>query len=133
MLLEFVFFLIRLHIYIFLVIKSSEILCFKNFRAFNFTAHKLALDKTNTQDTFSLISLEFINIMTAIATCHISRKTRMAGLSENITYGDLINDLSSAWRMVSIPYPPKRNNQGRIHYRIRHYSPTFGEIYNQST
>jgi len=51
--------------------------------------------------------------MTAIATCHISRKAKIAGLSENMTYGDLINDLSSAWRMVSVPYPPKRGNQGR--------------------
>jgi len=71
--------------------------------------------------------------MTAFATCHISRKARIAGLSENITYGDLIYDLSSAWRMVSVPHPPKRGNQGRSHCQIKHYRPAFGETYNPST
>jgi len=35
----------------------------------------------------------------------------MAGLSENMSYGNLMDDLSSAWRMVSVPYPPKRDNK----------------------
>lgn len=73
------------------------------------------LDKTNVQGDFSLIGSEFINFISTVATCRIIRKARMAGLLENMTYGDLMDDLSSAWRMVGAPEPPKSDDGYWVH------------------
>ena len=61
------------------------------------------LDKTRVQGDFSVIGSEFINFIATIATCRIIRKASDAKLLDKISYGDLMDDLSSAWRKVDAP------------------------------
>lgn len=61
------------------------------------------LDKTNVQGDFSLIGSEFINFVSTVLTCRMLRKAREAGLLDKVSYGELLDDLSSAWRMADSP------------------------------
>ena len=40
-------------------------------------------------------------------TCRIIRKATRAGLLNKMSYGDLMDDLSSAWRKTNAPQKPK--------------------------
>lgn len=64
------------------------------------------LDKTDVQGDFSLIGSEFINFISTVLTCRMLRKARENGLLEKVSYGELLDDLSSAWRMVDSPEDP---------------------------
>jgi hypothetical protein len=76
------------------------------------------LDKTNVQGDFSLIGSEFINFISTVATCRILRKARAAGLLAGMSYGELMDDLSSAWRMKNAPEPPSSDDGQWIHTLI---------------
>jgi len=73
------------------------------------------LDKTNVQGDFSLIGSEFINFISTVATCRILRKARSVGLLAGMSYGELLDDLSSAWRMKDAPEPPKSDDGYWVH------------------
>ena len=73
------------------------------------------LDRTNVQGDFSVIGSEFINFVSTLITCRIIRQARIAGLLKKMTYGDLMDDLSSAWRMVDAPMPPKSDDGYWVH------------------
>lgn len=73
------------------------------------------LDKTNVQGDFSVIGSEFINFISTIATCRILRKARTVGLLKEMSYGDLMDDLSSAWRMSDAPDSPKSDDGYWVH------------------
>lgn len=68
------------------------------------------LDKTNVQGDFSLIGSEFINFIATVATCRMIGKAREAGLLSKMSYKDLMDDLSSAWRMVDSPEKPRSDD-----------------------
>jgi hypothetical protein len=76
------------------------------------------LDKTNVQGDFSLIGSEFINFISTVATCRILRKARTAGLLAGMSYGELMDDLSSAWRMKDAPEPPSSDDAYWVHTLI---------------
>ena len=61
------------------------------------------LDHTDVQGDFSVIGSEFINFISTVATCRIIRKAQNAGLLEKISYGELMDDLASAWRRADAP------------------------------
>lgn len=61
------------------------------------------LDKTNVQGDFSLLGSEFINFISTVATCRMLKQARKTNLLEDMTYGELMEDLSSAWRMADAP------------------------------
>ena len=61
------------------------------------------LDHTDVQGDFSVIGSEFINFISTVATCRIIRKAQNAGLLEKISYGELMDDLASAWRRTDAP------------------------------
>ncbi len=61
------------------------------------------LDRTDVQGDFSLMGSEFINFVSTVLTCRMLRKAREAGLLKKVSYGELLDDLSSAWRMVDSP------------------------------
>jgi len=82
------------------------------------------LDKTNVQGDFSVIGSEFINFITTLVTCRVIRKARIAGLLKKMTYGELIDDLSSAWRKVDAPTPPISDDS----YWVHTYSSGFGVL-----
>jgi hypothetical protein len=73
------------------------------------------LNTTNVQGDFSLIGSEFINFISTIATCRILRKARAATLLAGMSYGELMDDLSTAWRMKDAPEPPSSYDAFWVH------------------
>lgn len=73
------------------------------------------LDKTNVHGDFSVIGSEFINFIATVATCRILRKAKKAELLGGMSYGDLMDDLSSAWRRTDAPVSPKSDDGFWIH------------------
>jgi len=82
---------------------------------FNRYKNDECLDKTNVQGDFSLIGSEFINFISTVATCRIIRKARDVELLSGMSYGDLMDDLSSAWRMKDAKEPPSSDDGGWVH------------------
>lgn len=73
------------------------------------------LDHTDVQNDFSVIGAEFVNFISTVATCRIIRKARAAGLFEHMSYGELMDDLSSAWRRVDAPAEPATDDGYWVH------------------
>lgn len=73
------------------------------------------LDKTDVQGDFSLIGSEFINFVSTVLTCRMLRKAREVGLLEKVSYGELLDDLSTAWRMVDSPEVPATDDGCWVH------------------
>lgn len=65
------------------------------------------LDNTSVQGDFSVIGSEFVNFISSVVTCRIITKATKAGLFDEMTYRDMIDDLNSAWRLTSAPYEEK--------------------------
>ena len=73
------------------------------------------LDRTDVQGDFSVIGGEFINFISTVATCRIIRKAQNAGLLDKISFGELMDDLSSAWRKTDAPAEPATDDGGWVH------------------
>jgi len=73
------------------------------------------LDRTNVQGDFSVIGSEFVNFISTVITCRIIRKATKAGLLKQMSYGDLMDDLSSAWRKADAPSEAKSDDAYWIH------------------
>jgi len=68
------------------------------------------LYKTNVQNDFSVFGTHFISFISAIIISRIIKKTKTTGILEEITFGDLIEDLNSAWRMTDSPKEPQSDD-----------------------
>lgn len=73
------------------------------------------LDHTDVQGDFSVIGSEFINFISTVATCRIIRKAQNAGLLEKMSYGELMDDLASAWRRTDAPEEPATDDGCWVH------------------
>jgi len=73
------------------------------------------LDKTNVQGDFSVIGSEFVNFISTVITCRLIKKARDAKLLEKMSYGELMDDLSSAWRLVDSPDVPETGDGFWVH------------------
>lgn len=73
------------------------------------------LDCTREQGDFSVIGSEFINFISTVATCRIVKKAEQAGLLDHMSYGDLMDDLSSAWRRTDAPNDPSTDDGYWVH------------------
>lgn len=73
------------------------------------------LDHTGAQGDFSVIGSEFINFISTVATCRIIHKAEQAGLLKRMCYGDLMDDLSSAWRRTDAPCEPSTDDGYWVH------------------
>jgi hypothetical protein len=82
---------------------------------FNRYKNDECLDHTNVQGDFSVIGSEFINFISTVATCRIIRKAQNVGLLEKMSYGDLMDDLSSAWRKTDAPEEPATDDGYWVH------------------
>ena len=82
---------------------------------FNRYKNDECLDWTNVQGDFSALGNEFVNYISTVATCRIIRKARQCGLLEKISYGDLMDDLSSAWRRTDAPPQPRSDDGYWVH------------------
>lgn len=63
----------------------------------------LDLDTTNVQTDYSVIGSEFVNFIATVITCRILEKADHAGVLDNTTYGELIEDLGQARRKTDAP------------------------------
>ena len=75
----------------------------------------IGLDTTNVQGDYAVMGSEFINLLASIITCRIVKKSSDAGLLEKMTYGDLMEDLSSAWRKTEYTGKPRSYDKGWVH------------------
>ena len=82
------------------------------------------LDKTNVQGDFSVIGSEFVNFISTVITCRLIKKARDAKLLEKMSYGELMDDLSSAWRLVDSPDVPETGDGFWVHTLL----PEFEEM-----
>ena len=73
------------------------------------------LDHTNVQGDFSVIGSEFVNFISTVMTCRILRKLEQTDLLKEMSYGDLMDDLSSAWRRTDGPEAPKSSDGAWVH------------------
>ena len=74
------------------------------------------LSSTNVQGDFSVIGEEFVNFIATILTSRMAKKADGAGLLDTMSYGKLMDDLSSAWRSVKGgSVKPKDNDRYWIH------------------
>lgn len=73
------------------------------------------LDRTDCQGDFSVVGSEFINFLSTAATCRIIRKAEKAGLLDTMSYAELMDDLSSAWRLVESPTEPATDDGCWVH------------------
>ena len=73
------------------------------------------LDHTGEQGDFSVIGSEFVNFISTVATCRIIKKAEQAGLLDHMSYGDLMDDLSSAWRRTDAPADPATDDEYWVH------------------
>ena len=73
------------------------------------------LDRTNVHGDFSVIGSEFINFVATVATCRILRKAQKAEVLAGMSYGDLMDDLSSAWRRTDAPDQPRSDDGYWVH------------------
>ena len=78
----------------------------------------LCLDHTGVQGDFSVIGNEFINFISTVLTCRLIQKAREAGLLDKMTYKDLMDDLSSAWRKTDAPDPPLSDDGYWVHTMV---------------
>ena len=61
------------------------------------------LDHTNVQDDFSVQGNEFVNFIATILTCRLRRRAQRAGLLNQSSFKDLMEDLGTAWRKAESP------------------------------
>ena len=73
------------------------------------------MDKTNVQGDFSLMGSEFINFIATVTTCRLIGKARETELLGKMSYKDLMDDLSSAWRMVDSPEQARSDDGCWVH------------------
>ncbi len=73
------------------------------------------LDHTGVQDDYSVIGGEFINFLLTVSTCRIVPKSRKAGFLNKMSFGELMDDLPSAWRKADAPAEPSSNDNGWVH------------------
>lgn len=70
---------------------------------FRYYKDDLDLDTTNVQTDYSVIGSEFVNFIATVITCRILEKADHAGVLDNTTYGELIEDLGQARRKTDAP------------------------------
>jgi transposase len=73
------------------------------------------LDQTNVQGDYSLIGAEFVNFIATVMTSRMVRKAGDAKLLDVMTYGDLMEDLSSAWRQSDSTENPRSGDKKWVH------------------
>ena len=77
-----------------------------------FKRYKLYLDndRTNVHSDFSVRGAEFINFLSTLITCRVIHFAESKAVFEHMTYGQMLEDLKSAWRKVDAPEEPESND-----------------------
>ena len=73
------------------------------------------LDRTRVQGDFAVIGSEFVNFISTLITCRIINKAQKSGVLKEMSYSEMMDDLSSAWRMTAAkPEPKKRGRKPKV-------------------
>lgn len=72
----------------------------------------IGLTTTNVQGDFAVRGSEFINFIATVLTSRISKKAENCGVLDDLTYGDMMDDLSSVWRNVKGDINTPKLNDG---------------------
>ncbi len=72
----------------------------------------IGLYTTNVQGDFAVRGSEFINFIATVLTARISRKAEKCGALDDLTYGDMMDDLSSVWRSTKGDMDKPKLNDG---------------------
>jgi len=72
----------------------------------------IGLYTTNVQGDFAVRGSEFINFIATVLTARISRKAEECGALDDMTYGDMMDDLSSVWRSTKGDMDKPKLNDG---------------------
>ena len=73
------------------------------------------LDSTGVQSDFSLIGCEFVNFIATLITSRMVKKAGNAKLLDKMSYGDLMEDLASAWRYSDAMGKPRSYDKKWVH------------------
>ncbi len=74
-------------------------MCFRQYK------NDLEFDDTKVHTDYAVIGDEFIKFISTIAACRMTRRGVETGILEEMTFGDMIDDLATAWRQVDAPAP----------------------------
>lgn len=70
---------------------------------------------TRVQTDFSVIGSEFVNFIATVITCRIIKKMESIPSLHKISFGDLMEDLSTAWRKTGGTEKPVSNDNQWVH------------------
>ena len=73
------------------------------------------LDFTGVQSDFSLLGVEFVNFIATLITSRMVKKAGNARLLDKMSYGDLMEDLASAWRYSDATGEPRSYDRKWVH------------------
>jgi len=83
---------------------------------FKFYKNDMDLVTTNVHDDFTVIGEEFVNLIATGITCRMLKSIRESGLLGEMSYGDILDDLSGVWRRTDCDKDiPGRDSKGWIH------------------
>ncbi len=82
---------------------------------FNYYKNDEGLDFTNVQNDFFVYGAEFVNSIATMITYRLTKRFRDTGLLRTMSYGDIMEDLTSAWRYVDAPALPSRGDGRWVH------------------
>lgn len=77
--------------------------------------HDEMLTVTSVQNDFSVIGSEFIDFIATVTTSRIIAKAQQAGLLNDMTYGNLMDDLGQIWRKVDAPEEAEHDDIYWVH------------------
>lgn len=72
----------------------------------------IGLTTTNVQGDFAVRGSEFINFIATVMTSRITKKAEECGALDDLTYGDMMDDLSSVWRNIKGDIKEPKLNDG---------------------
>ena len=79
---------------------------------FRFFKNDLDIHSTDVQDDFTVIGEEFVNTISSGITCRLMNLFRDTELLKEMSFGDIMDDLSGVWRSTDAPDSlPKRDDK----------------------
>ncbi|AGI47102.1 Transposase DDE domain protein [Thermoplasmatales archaeon BRNA1] len=83
---------------------------------FRFYKNDIDLATTDVQDDYTVIGEEFVNLIATTITCRMLKCARDSGLLGEMSFGDILDDLSGVWRKTDCDDEnPGRDSKGWVH------------------
>lgn len=73
------------------------------------------LDKTRVEGDFTLRGSEFVNFISTLITCRIVERMENTDLLKEMTYQELMEDLTDAWRLADAPEEAHSDDGSWVH------------------